>query len=1198
PLDLHSPYTQSAASKRKSSRSDHNDHISDNTGHGRGYSSDEEQTDRHNVSKKKKKSKREKERRYDYDDQQQNNGYDSDSQQTSTATAPAQKLPPIKLSLKLPPLSSIMTSSSASQQSSHRGFSSGKKKMRTTYDSDDDPMRRSGHEYSDIEQEPETHSHKKKKKHKHKHRHRHPQHEDEEAENYVRNDSHRAQNSLHGHGALGDHDEDMEEGNGANGAGSRRASTASKLKLRLGMSDKEKASKERKLSKKSHRNHPSEDSHRHEPSHHARSPSVKRSPSPLATPSQTHQRSRSQSSSRNRPLSPVETRSDHQWQLPIGQVRATDHVRVGQKRPFAALHDKRSVSQDIGHEQAGVDFDDPLAGDLDEPEDYDEDDDDEEEDGNNGDDQLSDEDDTMSPSTPGTRIEFGSKSLQSGQLGSKTVPRSTAVPENIQTSSVPKEADIIEGSAAASGTTTAAKGKRKGKTVKRLLSPKTTTPAVPKKKELSIVCHKLLDQFIKRDMYVLFTQPVDPALVPDYSSVIKNPMDLSTMRAKVERNFYPTIDEFLSDFQLVCDNARLYNAKDTLYWKQADKLWEWGSKAIERDRKTVIDKDEEVLMAVKDEEPLDIVGMGDLPSIVQHVSRGSIISIDKPIDSPMAAPEISRPHTPQQYRKSKKIKYRRDGTIALSYATDGSIDPASHPDPWSAIPEGPEFGAQPAMTPITRSSADRNSIYLDDYPYSATSEAIYRPSHFQDFGPFALLESPQNGSSASGLEQIPAYTGMVFGDAKGEALVRSLIRFIDPIVEAQHNKDRSDDERDAGIRAVREYVRKKVERLTRGASTIVDKVATIVREEKSGRPSGMDTTIPLTLWKQDFVKGIAADKEEFLNEVVKRESESADVKDVKPSIKKEDDHAMQVDSESQKSDTVLEKSTEKKEPTIDIRQVIQDIKLWPLIQRRRADYLAWRQLKIELDSLLPASQRAVNRTQPSQSSQPLPPSTPSSASEDDDNVKVLWGVKWTGGDTEDAKKWVREYLEKNSAEMVQILKVLSDKITKSAVLSTTAEATPTSATMTPANSTATTATGTTTLASLTDEERTLVETMTKSIRNRLIEMAQYVPLSEINPKNLPPPSTDYSSSNTPTTKPSISESAPTSNNLTTALAVSEASTEPPSPGTKPSTTSTSAADANETSTTTATGTGTNFRPESMEPSEGSISSLSSPGSSP
>lgn len=99
--------------------------------------------------------------------------------------------------------------------------------------------------------------------------------------------------------------------------------------------------------------------------------------------------------------------------------------------------------------------------------------------------------------------------------------------------------------------------------------------------------------------------------MPDYSSVIKNPMDFSTMRAKVERGFYPNIEEFLADFKLVCDNARLYNSKETLYWKQADKLWDWGSRAIERDRKTIIEKDEDIMTVVKDEENLDVVGIGE-----------------------------------------------------------------------------------------------------------------------------------------------------------------------------------------------------------------------------------------------------------------------------------------------------------------------------------------------------------------------------------------------------------------------------------------------------------------------------------------------------------------------------------------------------------------------------------------------------------
>ena len=169
-------------------------------------------------------------------------------------------------------------------------------------------------------------------------------------------------------------------------------------------------------------------------------------------------------------------------------------MQVGQKRPFAVLQNQRSVSQDIDNELEAEeeDLDDPLAGELDEPEDYDEDDDDDEEDDNDGEDQQSEDNDTRSPSIP-NGSQFGSKTV--GQLGSKTVPRSTSVPAKSRKPKTPKDVETREGSVTANSTTT--KSKRKGKAAKRLMSPKSSTPAIPKKKELSAVCHKLLDQFIK-----------------------------------------------------------------------------------------------------------------------------------------------------------------------------------------------------------------------------------------------------------------------------------------------------------------------------------------------------------------------------------------------------------------------------------------------------------------------------------------------------------------------------------------------------------------------------------------------------------------------------------------------------------------------------------------------------------------------------
>ncbi|EJD02882.1 histone acetyltransferase GCN5 [Fomitiporia mediterranea MF3/22] len=69
-----------------------------------------------------------------------------------------------------------------------------------------------------------------------------------------------------------------------------------------------------------------------------------------------------------------------------------------------------------------------------------------------------------------------------------------------------------------------------------------------------------------------FREPVNPEAVPDYYSVIKNPMDFSTMEHKLEHNLYPTMDSFVADAMLVFRNCRTYNQEGSVYYKNAMKL--------------------------------------------------------------------------------------------------------------------------------------------------------------------------------------------------------------------------------------------------------------------------------------------------------------------------------------------------------------------------------------------------------------------------------------------------------------------------------------------------------------------------------------------------------------------------------------------------------------------------------------------------
>lgn len=52
---------------------------------------------------------------------------------------------------------------------------------------------------------------------------------------------------------------------------------------------------------------------------------------------------------------------------------------------------------------------------------------------------------------------------------------------------------------------------------------------------------------------------VDPVEVPDYYEVIANPMDLETMRSRVDAGQYVTVPEFMDDIELILDNAKQYN---------------------------------------------------------------------------------------------------------------------------------------------------------------------------------------------------------------------------------------------------------------------------------------------------------------------------------------------------------------------------------------------------------------------------------------------------------------------------------------------------------------------------------------------------------------------------------------------------------------------------------------------------------------
>lgn len=98
---------------------------------------------------------------------------------------------------------------------------------------------------------------------------------------------------------------------------------------------------------------------------------------------------------------------------------------------------------------------------------------------------------------------------------------------------------------------------------------------------------KLLKSFKDRDQYQFFLYPVDPAIAPGYLDAIKMPMDFSTMEEKINKHQYNSLDGFVSDFELVCNNCMAYNLQDSVYYKAGKKLLNIGLKHVLKEKKVL-----------------------------------------------------------------------------------------------------------------------------------------------------------------------------------------------------------------------------------------------------------------------------------------------------------------------------------------------------------------------------------------------------------------------------------------------------------------------------------------------------------------------------------------------------------------------------------------------------------------------------------
>lgn len=96
-------------------------------------------------------------------------------------------------------------------------------------------------------------------------------------------------------------------------------------------------------------------------------------------------------------------------------------------------------------------------------------------------------------------------------------------------------------------------------------------------------CLKVITHLFKWKLTVFFRRPIDPNKdqLPNYFQIIQKPMDLETVKKTLLNGNYQSIQSFISDLQLIFENAKTYHGKSTVMWFIAEEILQWISKMEE-----------------------------------------------------------------------------------------------------------------------------------------------------------------------------------------------------------------------------------------------------------------------------------------------------------------------------------------------------------------------------------------------------------------------------------------------------------------------------------------------------------------------------------------------------------------------------------------------------------------------------------------
>ena len=195
----------------------------------------------------------------------------------------------------------------------------------------------------------------------------------------------------------------------------------------------------------------------------------------------------------------------------------------------------------------------------------------------------------------------------------------------------------------------------------------------------SIFLESILQELRSLPEAEAFLYPVNMKAFPKYHEVVKTPMDLQTVRGKVQEKKFSTREEFLSDINQIVENARLFNGGNSILALNSKVLLDIVVQAFT--------KAEEQLMSLEKEiNPLlDDNDQTALSYILQNILNEKIMSMKearpflKPLDKSRLKEKIEQPmdlETVSRKVASHKYQSRQEfiRDIELIYQTSFAIN--------------------------------------------------------------------------------------------------------------------------------------------------------------------------------------------------------------------------------------------------------------------------------------------------------------------------------------------------------------------------------------------------------------------------------------------------------------------------------------------------------------------------------------------